>query len=64
MVLSKNDVGGALMEMYEVVDLGTWTVVARGFRTREEAEQWGWDNDCGQWDAWTVYDYWADVDFT
>lgn len=52
------------MEMYEVVDLGTWTVVARGFRTHEEAEQWGWNNDCGQWDAWTVYDYWADVDFT
>lgn len=52
------------MEMYQVVDLSTWTVVARGFRTMEAALAWAYDNDCGQWDEWTVHAYWADVDFT
>lgn len=53
------------MEMYEVVDMGNWTVIARGFRTRSAAERWALDNDWGQYEyGWSIYAYWADVDFT
>ena len=49
------------MRMYQIVDLSTWTVIARGFETYEEAETWGLENDWGQYEeGWRIDDYWVD----